>query len=105
MPPRDPTALPTDPPIDPPIDPGPPTPPTRGRGCICAFCECKLTADGDVLKMSDTAKGYVLIEDELKAARADLKVAREENTALDTKLKALTQPDKPSGRGLRLGGS
>ena len=101
--PRDPTELPTDPPVDPP----PSAPPARGRGCICGFCECKITADGDVLKMSDAAKGYVTQEEELADARKDLKTAREALTAAEEQLRTLTEPAKKSSvrDGLRLGGS
>lgn len=103
--PRDPTELPTDPPVDP--APGPtPAPPSRGRGCICGFCECKITADGDVLKMSDVAKGYVTQEEELTDARKSLKEARESITVLEEKLKSLQTPERKASvrDGLRLGG-
>jgi hypothetical protein len=40
----------------PPSDPAPRAP--RSGAIVCEFCECRLAASGEVLKISTTAKGY-----------------------------------------------
>lgn len=64
------------PPTDPP--PAPPEPAGRRRDLRCQFCECSLTATGDVLKMSDRAKALRDFEDDLQDCKRDLADARKE---------------------------
>lgn len=46
--------LPPDPDVPP--SPAPPVPPRRTAPITCAFCECSLAPNGDVLRMSEAAK-------------------------------------------------
>lgn len=68
--------------------PVPPVPPRTGRGCTCEFCGCRLTPDGEIIKMGDTAKAFRKHEDEIEA----LKKTADEQTKEIAALKAKVPP-------------
>lgn len=74
-------------------DPAPAPSPVRDARPVCEFCECQLTARGEVLKFSDKAKRYrehdTAVE-KLHAKIADLETELRETKA---KLAALTPAD------------
>lgn len=77
-----------DPPPPPDLLPGddPPAPAPRHRATVCEFCDCRLTASGEVLHFSEkakrwrdgdlesaaTAKKVAQLERDLETARSDL---------------------------------
>lgn len=77
-----------------PDDPGellPPDPPTPGpaarvaRELRCEHCECRLTPTGDVLRMSDVARGHLKSAE--KISKLETKVAELETELRDARAK------------------
>jgi hypothetical protein len=56
--------------------------PRRAKPVVCEFCECRLTANGEVLSMSDRAK-------KLRDAEDDLRSVSEEAATLGARVKEL----------------
>lgn len=80
-----------------------PPAPARSRELKCEHCDCRLTPTGDVLRMSDTARGHLRsaekiekltarvgdLETELREARAkiaELSTVRESKRSFDLEL-------------------
>jgi len=63
-----------------------PATPKEGKRISCDFCKCSLSPSGDVLKMSDHAKGLRDSNDTIEKLQAQLKAAVEENKALKDEL-------------------
>jgi predicted RNase H-like nuclease (RuvC/YqgF family) len=83
-------------------DPADPTP--KPRGVVCEFCECKLTAKGEVLQMSATAKEMRKLQDRVEALGEKLTERDGEVARLTSELaeaRAAVKTDEGgSGRGL-----
>ena len=75
--------------------------PKEGKRISCDFCKCSLSPSGDVLKMSDLAKGLRDSADTIEKLQAQLKAAVEENKALKDELgKANSRtPETPAHEG------
>ena len=74
---------------DPILNP-PPTPPEPERlKKSCEFCGCSLAANGDVLRMSDTAKEYKRQEGALRDASEELTKVQGELAAARTEIAEL----------------
>jgi hypothetical protein len=56
----DPPELTPDPPVIPVV------PRASTRGCTCEFCGCRLTSDGEIIKMGETAKAVRKHEEEIE---------------------------------------
>jgi len=69
---------------DPP--PIPPVPLRTGKGCVCEFCGCRLTADGEIIKMGETAKAFRKHEEEIEALKKTADEQTKEIAALKAKL-------------------
>lgn len=61
-----------------------------GKSLTCEFCDCKLTADGEIIRMGAKAKTYRDSEDQI--AKLSEKV-----TKLETELAALKAPKGAEG--------
>jgi hypothetical protein len=84
------------------LPPEPPEPPPSSRrsAIVCEFCECKLTASGDILKMSDRAKALRKQEDTIDGLTADVQRLTSELAAVTRErdeLKAKTAPARDDG--------
>lgn len=67
----------------------PPPTPTPGRNVTCEFCECRLAADGSVLKVGAAAKEFRNSDDKIERLKnqiakleGDLQAATTENAEL-----------------------
>lgn len=89
----------------PPPDPAPtPSPPPRPSRLTCENCQCQLTPNGDVFRMSDQARAWLRVDEERDRLRAELD---EERQAHDTtrgelasaraELQKLQTPEKRKG--------
>lgn len=93
--------LPPDPDPQPPPSPAIPVPLRRTAPITCAFCECSLAPNGDVLKMSDTAKALRDSQDVIDRlnrtiAERDAAIVALNKEASD--LRALIPPTAPARR-------
>jgi len=52
--------------------PAPPTRPVTRDPVVCGFCESRLTARGEVLRLSDRAKALRDFEDDIEDVKRDL---------------------------------
>lgn len=78
----------------------------------CEFCECTLTADGEVFKMSDKAKAFsksddkiAALESEITSLEGTIETLRAEVADLKTKLEAAPVRTEPEPRKSFLVGS
>lgn len=69
--------------IPPSPEPEPESAPKRSsRSVVCEFCECKLTPDGEILKLGARARKLRDLEDELEAAEKSVGLLEAEITRL-----------------------
>lgn len=75
-------------------DPNDPIIPADGarRGITCEFCECSLSASGEVLKKGTRAKALNALDDDNEKLRAKLATAETQIAALKTDLDAARTP-------------
>ncbi len=91
--------LPTDPP--PPPVPLEPRPPERPSKITCQFCECVLvSANGDVLRMSEVAKAYRDQSDKIEQLGQQLTDTRDELAAARTRIGELEAANPPRPRSM-----
>lgn len=64
-----------------------PTPARPGR-LTCENCQCQLTPTGDVFRMSDQAREWLRAAEDLRAARAEARDARQQLETVQGELTA-----------------
>ena len=82
-------------------DETPPAPPAPGKAkLVCEFCSCQLTPVGDVLRMSDQAREFSKLAEQVRNLKAQLDQARSdadtfkrERDEANTRLAAATGDD------------
>lgn len=87
-------------PVDDELPPGPSTPAIIVPDRLCQFCKSKLTAAGEVLELSSTAKKYVKVDLTIESLEEKIVTLTRERDELRAKLVAITKT--PSSSDLRL---
>lgn len=70
-----------------------------GRGCTCEFCECRLTASGEVLRLGAKAKGFREHETTVEALKKQIDELTKERDIL----KAASAAIDPKKKEYRIG--
>lgn len=82
-----------------PILPGgdaPPAPRSESRKCICEFCECRVTASGEIISVGDKAKRFRKLEDENEKLQGANQTLRDE---LEREKQKHPEPSGPKSEG------
>jgi hypothetical protein len=70
--------------------------PRRGKTIKCEFCECKLSASGERISLSDRARHLRALDEDYKKDNAEVKALTEENASLKKQIEDLQKkPDAP----------
>jgi hypothetical protein len=81
------------PPVGDPPSPSAMTSVPRRKIC-CEFCDCELVGSGEILKMSDTARGYRDLKEKHERLKADLADVEQKYTKEKTEHDALKAEHK-----------
>lgn len=86
------------------LSPDPPSPPAApartGRGCTCEFCGCRLTAEGEIIKVGDAAKSFRKQEDTILELGKNIDALTKERDILKAAQTAADPPasSRPMGK-------